>query len=312
VPQAGGTSAAFDLGALYEDLHAASRQAGVHEEWLADQVAFAVELELGRREALGARSDAAAIDSMVIQALVDVGYPDVGAAFGQSRGSATATPVAGPQSVWDVARVRRAVDGAWPLSDETARRLTEQVMERLDGLGFERVTETLILAVAEHALAVATGRQDSPAQHPGWLMPPGYWETFFSGHVAVLVRADVLTVHPVSRLFPVVRLTLDALRLALHSGAAPLTELQFFPVLARCTTAAAEALERLHHEAAALAPAARSRPAHLVVAHLDVVSRESFGAGSRVRARARERELEGVVRQSLEGRKTAEFLVSIL
>jgi hypothetical protein len=187
-----------------------------------------------------------------------------------------------------------------PLSNTATRELAAQVSKRLGQLQFDAVGDALIRELAEHCLETAARRCRAPATaSDGWLMPPGYWETFLPENLAQLVRQRVLVVHPVSRLMPAIRLTLDLAALADSQPEGGLwTELQFLPLLRRTCNQVLEVLETLQPQAEGLLPAgATPTPAYLAATNIDRVLGYSFGRLRKSQASALKQEIVRTIRE---------------
>jgi len=226
-------------------------------------------------------------DALVRKLLADAGYPDVAAKFGRQAGGETAGAEVEARSAWHVQRVQSLLGRQLSVSAALAGKLARLVVAKLESLGFVEVGDALILNLAEHTLdGLARAYRTVPADHGGWLMPAGYWEAFFAGRPARLVADGVLKVHPVSELFPVLRLTVEADRaMQLQLGGEGLGELGFLPLWEDCCAGVAEAIATLVREAGELAPGHRKHP---VLVTLSGLKRAVRGAEPSARRAAKQ------------------------
>lgn len=220
---------------------------GVQETWLADQMELALDdffmarAERGGGDAIPASTE---IDALVARLLLAAGYRDVAAEYSRRR-QLQASPVA-DTAPWDTARIRRLLGQSYALPEAVIARLAQQVVRKLDGLGFRQVSDRLILELAGHLAGSRTPpgpaipgllESDSP-----WLLAAGFWKSAdgVAGPARRLCEAGILRPRPVSRLLPVPGVVLDLERLALEAGA--VTEDDFWPRLHHVTLAVREIL----------------------------------------------------------------------
>jgi hypothetical protein len=163
----------------------------------------------------GAVEDAsAAVEDMVARLLNDAGYPEV-AGHGSARKDGVAGDVAPlpGRTAWGPQRLSELIHSQLAVSDALSRRLAELVGRKLEGLGFAEVSDRLVVEIAEHVLAILAAEfRNEPGAGGGWLMPPGFWQAFFTGRAARMVASGALRIHHVSEIFPVLRVTVDAVK----------------------------------------------------------------------------------------------------
>ena len=141
-------------------------------------------------------------------------------------------------------------------------------------------------------------------------MPPGYWETCFSGDLAQLIRQGVLVVYPVSQLFPVARVNLRLRALAETLTVSPLPVDLFVPSLVKACRLAAEAVARLREEAASLSGASGQHPGHLVVTELAPLLAGVLKV-SRAKRKACRDALEAAIQEALKDRPPTQLILSV-
>ncbi|MDT8390682.1 MAG: hypothetical protein RRC34_09275 [Lentisphaeria bacterium] len=212
LPTGNGKTLLCDPERLQGDLRDAFRTAGIKESWPADQVLSALNEETVLNTGSPEEGVRDGVNQLVIRLLVNAGYPEVATEFARQHELLTLDPDgAAARSEWDTRRVAGVIAEHVVTSAALHEELASLVTEKLRILGFQTVTDALIIHVAEHTLGgLAQAYRTVPQDGTGWLMPSGYWEAFFSGSVGRLMASGTLKIHPVSQLFPVLRLSLDA------------------------------------------------------------------------------------------------------
>lgn len=297
---------ALDVDALKKDLEESFHTVGVHEEWLAEQFVIVLEEQAAEAEHAGAaggdQSQPAGrreIDLRLAKLLVDAGFPDVAAEFSKRRDVQWRTPPPATRAPWSPGRVSGVLKNHLPLSPHVWDELGEYVLRRLESLGLARVSDDLIRMIADHILEdLANLQRQAATDNSGWLMPPSYWNAYFHGAIAELIHDGVLTIHNISSLFPVIRVTFDLARLGHRRTDAPLTELAFLPYLQESAALVREALDELYRKTAAIDGSA-NRPAHLRINGLQSLVTKQFGELRKSRAEMLEQEIIGIVERHL-------------
>lgn len=258
---------------LQADLRNAFAAAGVTESWPAEQVLAVIRQQATMAGTLSDGEDEADVDRLVGKLLIDAGYPEVASSYAASRGVPTPPDAArAERRPWDAARLESVIVPAFGASAPLAEKLVDVLANKLHLLAFLEVSDNLILQLAEHILAgLAQTYRSPPNENAGWLMPPGYWEAFFSGRPARFVVAGAITIHPVSELFPVLRMTVDAAtaldQLAAEGDGA--AKSSFPNVWEACCAVVVEAISCLLAEAGDLVAGNRHHPLLVHVATLD-------------------------------------------
>jgi len=298
----GGTRQPFDLEKLQHDLQLSFTAAGITEHWLAEHLLLILEEQLaeGPAEIAETNQDIAGVDRLLIRILKDAGYPDVALDFACRRGL-TASEHGNPKrKPWDPGRLRTLLGERLQVSPNGAAALAEAVAEILTAARFVRASDSLILEIGEHVLAERACQERehaAPSPAGGWLMPAGYWSAFFSAETARLMNAGVVKAHPLSKLFPVVRISFDAMQLARQLGGGhALTELEFVPAFRHGVSRAFEAVITLRNHAADTMPGT-NRPAYLMVHGLGKVVRQRLGRTRQPDAEAMLSELNEIIRE---------------
>lgn len=261
-----------DVDLLQNDLRQAFAAAGIREEWPAEQFLAVVESEGTVLGQLADGGDEDAFDTLVAKLLTDAGYPEVAAEFFALKGRALPSgPVCEMRAPWDISRLNALLVRELKASAALAARLADLVAVKLTALGFAEVSDSLIVQIAEHTLGgLARAYRAVPSECAGWLMPPGYWEAFFAGPPARFVASGALKIHPVSELFPVLRITLDAnAATALAATLLAPDPDRFDQVWERCCTVVAEATYTLLAETRDIITGNRRHPALINVEALD-------------------------------------------
>jgi hypothetical protein len=304
----------FDAERLQHDLQLSFAAVGVQENWLAEHLIIAVEDQLAEQSALlGTEQSEEDIERLLIKILKDTGYPDVAADFAKRRGKSGSEAVNLKRLPWTQQRIRQLLQHELDMSPNGTALLAEAVLGKLAALQMPLVSDKLILQIAEHILAelASEQRQNTDEQQTGgWLMPAGYWSAFFAGDTASLLAAGVLQVHPVSSLFPVVRVSVDSKQLADSLGGTTLTELEFVPAFRNCVRHALRALTALQEHALTVCEV-QGRPAYLQVHGLAAVVRAHLGKRRKADAERLTGELVDMIRECANG-KSEHVIISVL
>jgi len=256
---------------LQEDLRSAFRGAGIRESWPADQVLAAIQAQATVVDAFTEDEEEEAFDRLVAKLLTDAGYPDVAAHYGEGRGIASMRSTGEEDHLpWDAARLSELIRANLGASAALCSKLSELVGAKLRALGFREVGNSLILQIAEHTLnGLAQAYRSVPGESSGWLMPPGYWEAFFTGAPARLVASGALKIHPVSDLFPVLRITVDA-GIAMSEPVLPVAdEDAFVDRWEMCSDMIVDAVSALVQETGPIVDRNRAHPLLMSVKRLD-------------------------------------------
>jgi len=231
--------------------------------------------------------------------LTDTGYPDVAAEFARRHGLGVPRRDAPSLLRWHERRVRTVLGRNAAFGNAPADDLCRAVLDRLEALGFREVSDSLIVSLAEHCLVtLARSQRAAPAGESVWLRPSSFWEPFFSGETAALLSSGVLFIHPVSALFPVVRLTLDLPRLAERcrpADGSPLSEQILLPAVEAVCARIVAAIPIVHQTVLSRPPQKNTHPTHVQVAGFQALMRNGFG---RIR-RIRRAEIETALRERL-------------
>lgn len=314
-----GAEKSFDLDALREDLEKAFKTAGVNETWMADHIIVTLAAQSTAdysHNPSGNTQEQAdqtkGVDFVVCRMLVDAGYPDVAHAFAELKRMSLPT-ASNNGAPWTEARIENVLRDTIPLSESARKRLSKQVVKKLETLDFAKASDELIRQLGEHILTTCaeTERKRHHSQATAnWLAAPGYWEGCFAGETAKLITDGILDLRPGTDLFPAPRgsVFLDTLA-RLCAQDALLTELVFFPRAEKACCQAAEAIRQLLNQSEADRSA--RPPGHLIVKGI----RESIGhyfqvAGPKQSQRLAT-ELGNGIRLALAEYDTLDLIVSI-
>ncbi|MCF7848100.1 MAG: hypothetical protein K9M45_04555 [Kiritimatiellales bacterium] len=278
VDTANGEHAAFDMEELGKDLAASFVRAGVHETGLAEHFLGTIEDQIQEIHALSnSPVEAQDIEMLLSRLLADAGFPDVAAMFCQRRNIHPQGAAPCKTKEWTHERVAAVLGRTLVISPTACEQLTAEVVNRLRALDFQKVADELITSIGQHILTTsARDHRQPPEDTEGWLMPPGYWTGLFSAEIAALIQSEVLTFHPVSQLFPVVRATLNLDKLADSCGQTPLTELAFFPRLKQQAHHAVQAIVQAQEHTSAAHTSDAQRPAYLRIMGLQSLIQDHF------------------------------------
>jgi len=223
-----------ELKNLREDLEECFRNTGIKETWILDHLLLTVVEECydNGKNAIEKNKNEDELDKMVTRLLVDTGYPDVAARFSRLRGLSANSFFSSRHLPWNEKRLHQVVSKRLPLSEKACQNLVKRLSGQLRTLAFQDVSDRLINELAEHNIdALARYEREKTNQVSEWLITPGYWEAFFSDEVAQLTCNGILSIHPVSQLFSVPRITMRLVRLVENMLEKPVTELRMLPVV---------------------------------------------------------------------------------
>lgn len=231
----GGRPTTLDLEQVGHEVAEACTVSGLREPWLAEQMLLALEDFFAARRAEGAPPPPRAeIDRLLVRLLGAAGYGDAAAEFARRRHLGPEAPLAVPAAAaapWDSERVARCLATQFQLPADLLAGLIRRTLDKLTALALPAVGDGLIRELAAELLR--TPQAPPPAAAGPWLLPPGFWQDACFGDARRACVTGLLLPHPVSRLLPACRVTLDLARLAAEVGTPPLTELAFWPGLER-------------------------------------------------------------------------------
>ena len=306
-----GREASLDLDGLCREVRDSCTAVGMRDPWLAEQMVFALEDYFFTRTDGGEtkRPKREEIDALVARLLLAAGYGDVAAEFSRRRQLIAPDASAVAPLPWNEARVSQLLRRGFALPGELLGMTAGRVLDKLAELRFRQVTDALILELAGELLRETP---TSPATAPGspWLFLPDHWDRVFTGDSARFCRAGVLRPHPVSRLLPAARLTLDLPRLAAGLESVPLTELQFWPELRRAAQAAGRALLVMREQIRRHVTLADRTPVRVLLAGAPTLVRVYFPSLTRTAERHLVLELLDGVKQDVQPGFDAPLLVS--
>ena len=302
-----------ELKRLREDLEKCFHNAGIREDWLLDHLLSSVAeqvLNNGQNLSDGSNKKGdGSLEQTVTRLLVDAGYPDVAARFTHIRSVAASSFFSSQHDPWDEKRIYDLINKRLPLSDKACRNLVKRVAGQLRELDFKNASDNLINEMAEHNLdALARKERQKMHQVSDWLVTPGYWEAFFSNEVAHLTRAGVLSIHPVSQLFPVPRLTLRFRKLIDHCVEEPVTELSLLPAVKKVCARMAEVADILISQTMEN-HTAHNPQAHLLIEGLDEAVAEYLQPGTKKLRDGIISEVTDIIRETLNSKSSNELIV---
>ena len=292
LPLTDSSHAPVDLETLALDLDRAQREVGIHESWLTDHVLAALCQFDASIRLIDEDNTDEQINRMIMSMLVDAGFPDVAARFAEIRSIELNIPEPANRRPWNSQRIRNVLVEHIGTSENTAARLADGIAERLRPLGFKRVGDALIIEIARHMLSDWSDRDTETVQPPrnrdGWLMPPGFWETFLPRTAAEFMEIGALVIRPVSRLLPVIRLDFHLVRFAEAQNLLPVAELSLHPALRQICPVLIDTLRSVREQVGKTHGAdIANHPAHLTVFGLDTLF-ANFAKSSAARNTAKE------------------------
>jgi hypothetical protein len=292
LPLPDSTQRPVDLESLALDLDRAQREAGIHESWLTDHILAALcqfDTSIG---IIDEQNPDKQINRMIMSMLVDAGFPDVATRFAEVRRIELNIPEPANRRPWNHERIRNVLVEHIGTSEGTAGRLALDIAERLQQLGFKRVGDALIIEIARHMLSDWSDREavqiEQTRPGDGWLMPPGFWETFLPQAAAELMERGLLVIRPVSQLMPVVRLDFHLARFTEARNLLPVAELTLHPAIRQTCPVLVETLVKVREQVGKTHGAdIANHPAHITVLGLDTLF-ANFAKSSAARAAAKD------------------------
>ncbi len=222
-------------------IHRACIECGFDDAWLSEDMALSVEyliLEAGDKREFSMEE----IYDFASRMLDETGHGNVASRFRRNCGIKMSSPGCGVESIRALL-VSKGVSGADP---SEADRIAPLISSALKRLGVENADEGLILALARHYRSKSDGiAPRTPGLRKGVILLSSERisaELSSMDGVGEYVSASVLSFHPVSTLFPSLKISFSLAKFAEMKGlVSPLTELCLMPclpdlaaVIARC------------------------------------------------------------------------------
>lgn len=211
--------------------------AGEMDSWIADDLSLAVEFSLLSKEQRMIRAEE--LDQLILTTLEDSGFPAVAVEFKRAAKSA-------PPDFLTVTEesVRLVLTQNLALESSRIDKIVLRVRKSLELLGMELVSRNLILELGRQFRDTdfTASRPPIPMHEPdedaSIVLKKEDLEKAVSAETASLLRAHVLSVSHVSRLFSVLRLELSLTAFSELNGLErPVTELSFWSVSSRLSKA---------------------------------------------------------------------------
>ena len=209
------SSIPFDVEDIQTRIIRACITAGETESWIAGDISLSVEFALlSTKIRIIKEND---LDSLIIRALEDSGYPHVAADFKRS-----ATPAIPSDVPVNAKSILNAVAANLSLTGERLETIVAEVETALRSIGFERCSPRLMLELArqfrdrETALIPPLSLKTHPLK-PGddvMLLRPSDFHTLASVNLKDLLTGESLRVHGVSRLFAALKVDVSLTRFA--------------------------------------------------------------------------------------------------
>ena len=141
--RADGSSVPFDVEEIQTRIIRACIAAGETESWIAGDLSLSVEFALLSTHSRTIRESD--LDSMIVRALEDSGYPHVAADYKRSTSTGAVADVPVNEKT-----VHAALEPVLSLSGEKLERIVDKVVQALLGIGFEACSPRLMVELARH------------------------------------------------------------------------------------------------------------------------------------------------------------------
>ena len=122
--------------------------------------------------------------------------------------------------------------------DKPINKIINYLVDKLPILGFAKIPETLLLALAKNVYIYLISGQDidkcTQNRSKIWVIHPKTIQSFLDAKEDSLFRNGVISINPISMLFPAVKIEIDLSKLIEEKpGIADLFELKFYPLFDR-------------------------------------------------------------------------------
>ena len=247
--RADGSSVPFDVEEIQTRIIRACIAAGETESWIAGDLSLSVEFALLSTHSRTIRESD--LDSMIVRALEDSGYPHVAADYKRSTSTGAVADVPVNEKT-----VHAALEPVLSLSGEKLEQIVNKVVQALLGIGFEACSPRLIVELARHYRD--SDSESTPVlslcPHPlkpgddVMLLRPSDFHTLASVNLKDLLTGESLRVHGVSRLFAALKVDISLTRFAdAMELSKPVSELALLSSWSRLLSAIDELCEKADH-----------------------------------------------------------------
>ncbi len=233
-----GATEFFQSETLQKKIESSCRAAGLHETWIAEDIALSVEFSLGElgNDKVFTNSE---IDAIVVKILQEAGLATVAAHYRHLQDNPEAEITFTPLAIKEIVSRYLHVDTA------QLDHIVEKVTDAGQKLLLKDTSPTLILELAKHYMDDRSYLSNAPESSISknlhscpWLISRDEILQKISGRTSTLVSSDVLKVAGVSRLFPSIRIEIAFANFAKASGlVAPVTDFIIFSYLANLAEA---------------------------------------------------------------------------
>ncbi len=208
--RADGSTIPFDVEEIQTRIIRACISSGETESWIAGDISLSIEFALlSTKNRTIKESD---LESMIIRALEDSGYPHVAADFKRSAGTVAVSDIPVNEKT-----VLTAIAPALSLPEDKLEIVASKVMQALLGIGFEICSPRLMVELARHYrdlddTSTPVLRLRSQPLKPGddvMLLKPSDLHTMASVNLKDLISGGTLRVHGVSRLFAALKIDIS-------------------------------------------------------------------------------------------------------
>lgn len=145
-----GEAVPFDSEQIQTGIVSSFNAAGIHDEWLAEDIAMAVEFALAQNAYESKSFSALEINTTIVKILEDNGFPEAAEHYRNCNSFAEITINADPNTI------RLLLARQLALYGETLQETVDKVMDATQRLGIEYATPALYLEMARHFKNVAT------------------------------------------------------------------------------------------------------------------------------------------------------------
>ena len=247
--RADGSTIPFDVEEVQTRIIRACIAAGETESWIAGDISLSIEFALlSTKNRTIKESD---LESMVVRALEDSGYPHVASDFKRNAVTSALSDIPVNEKT-----VLATIAPTLSLPDEKLEIVAAKVMQALLGIGFETCSPRLMVELARHyrdrdQSSTPVLRLPSQPLKPGddvMLLKPSDFHALASVNLKDLLTGGSLRIHGVSRLFAALKIDISLIRFAdAMELSKPVSELALLSTWGRLVMAIDEICEKAEH-----------------------------------------------------------------
>jgi len=246
-----GHKQSISIDSIRQNLISSLKECGIDEPWISENMIMVIEEQLREFCATHKQNTSEAqLDNLVTAVLSDAGYTDVALQYNKRRNHPPIDKTGVPLKKWNSHRITTLLYNSFGLNKDENSALITKIKQIIKTANFTFVSDELIRQLAMHLLQ----NKNNPAQaktisyNNPCLLQTTHLETLFSGMLAEFIQAKIINIHPVSRMFPRAKITLNLEKLAQWLNTKPLTEILILPQLHRISPLITKAFQFIRAE----------------------------------------------------------------